>query len=352
MSTNPQFQSSNNLYSFPQPLTRVFPPPVIAQREPESTDFKYPIGQLWVDAVDENYYGLVNVTANSATWVLLASISGDIGTLTDENGTVVSPNAGNIQLNGTANQMDTTAGTNEMTWSLSDTLIAPGSLEVTSGFTVDAGTSALLGTVHVNTSGAGVTTINTGGTGALNLGNATGNTAVTGSLTASTGLVATTGGLTVSAGGASIVGTTGINASGSAVTTIGTGGTGAVNIGNATGNTAVTGSLTASTTLTATLGAITATNGNLNLAHAGNKLLINASSSATCSAGTVTLSDGAIDVANSAVTSSSLIFVSYNVLASVNASALEASYTTSGHFTITSQDATDSSSTVNYLIIN
>lgn len=43
-----------------------------------------------------------------------------------------------------------------------------------------------------------------------------------------------------------IVGTTNINASGAAVTTIGTGGTGAVAIGNSTGNTSVTGSLTTS----------------------------------------------------------------------------------------------------------
>jgi uncharacterized membrane protein len=43
-----------------------------------------------------------------------------------------------------------------------------------------------------------------------------------------------------------IVGTTNINTSGAAVSTLGTGGTGAVNIGNATGNTTVTGSITAS----------------------------------------------------------------------------------------------------------
>lgn len=63
--------------------------------------------------------------------------------------------------------------------------------------------------------------------------------------------------------GGVIVGTVSLNATGSAVTTINTGGTGALNLGNATGNTAVTGSLTASTSLTATSGDITATNGDL-----------------------------------------------------------------------------------------
>lgn len=76
-------------------------------------------------------------------------------------------------------------------------------------------------------------------------------------------------------GATTIVGTTLINASGSAVSTIGTGGTGAVHIGNATGNTAVTGSLTASTTLTATSGAITATNGNFTCTAVSTGLIFN-----------------------------------------------------------------------------
>ena len=46
---------------------------------------------------------------------------------------------------------------------------------------------------------------------------------------------------------------------------VGVGGTGLVTIGNTTGNTAVTGSLTASTSLTATAGNVTITAGNLNL---------------------------------------------------------------------------------------
>jgi hypothetical protein len=37
------FQSTNNLYGFPQPLTRVFPAPIISQRTPTTADYKYPI---------------------------------------------------------------------------------------------------------------------------------------------------------------------------------------------------------------------------------------------------------------------------------------------------------------------
>lgn len=63
--------------------------------------------------------------------------------------------------------------------------------------------------------------------------------------------------------GITVTGTANINTTGSAISSIGTGGTGATNIGNTTGNTAVTGSLTATTTLTATSGNITATNGSI-----------------------------------------------------------------------------------------
>jgi hypothetical protein len=80
--------------------------------------------------------------------------------------------------------------------------------------------------------------------------------------------------LIVTPGPVTLSGTTNINASGASVTTIGTGGTGAVHIGNATGNTAVTGSLTASTTLTAAAGNITATNGNVVLSTAATYLAL------------------------------------------------------------------------------
>ena len=69
------------------------------------------------------------------------------------------------------------------------------------------------------------------------------------------------------------------------------------------------GSIAATTTLTATLGAITATNGNLSLATAGNKLLI--ATGANASVGVSAALDGAspsqLVVATTAVTASSLI---------------------------------------------
>jgi hypothetical protein len=268
------FTSQNNLYGFPQPLSRVFPPPVIAKRIPTSADYKYPLGTLWVDEVEEAYYGLVNVTSATATWIDFGSASGYIATITGDDSVAVSPNAGNFYLNGTANQITTTSESNGEVFSLSATLIAPGTLAstttLTAGSTLTVTTSATIGTT---------------------LG-----------VTGATTLAALTQ-----------TGTTNINTSGSAVTTLGTGGTGAVHIGNATGNTAVTGSLTASTSLTATSGNITATlgnfvatNGNLTLNTLGNYIGIKHGTTGMC--GTCTLSSGTVQVNNTNIATGDFIF--------------------------------------------
>lgn len=86
------------------------------------------------------------------------------------------------------------------------------------------------------------------------------------------------------------------------------------------------GSIAATTTLTATLGNITATNGNLVLVAAGNK--INRTSVATTttaganSAGTVTLVGGTATVATTAVTAGSLIRISRMGIGATGAAAL------------------------------
>src|SRR5689334_1390553 len=106
------FSANNNLYGFPQPLTRVFPAPVIAQRSPTTSDISYPIGQLWVDEAGDDYYGLVDVTAGSATWSVLAAQPGNLDTLTGDSGGAIAPVAGNIDIvGGTGVSVAGTAGT-------------------------------------------------------------------------------------------------------------------------------------------------------------------------------------------------------------------------------------------------
>lgn len=231
----------------------ILPPDLqTATRAPTSSDKAYVKGTLWLDTNSSTAY----MWPGSGNWISLGSgTTGAIVTITGDSGGAESPLGGNFSLLGTANQITVTGAANKETFSLSATLVAPGSLTVTNGFTVSAGTSSLKATT--------------------------------------------------------IVGTTSINASGAAITTIGTGGTGAVNIGNATGNTAVTGSLTATTTLTATLGAITATNGNVVLATAGNKIVI--ATGANASVGTsdaMSGTPGAVTVATTACSATAKIFYS------------------------------------------
>lgn len=87
-----------------------------------------------------------------------------------------------------------------------------------------------------------------------------------------------------------------------------------------------TTSMSAGTTITATLGAITATNGNLVLGTAGNKILSTSVATTTTaganSFGSVVLMGGTATVNTSAVTANSLIFLSRLSVGSTGAAAL------------------------------
>ena len=110
------------------------------------------------------------------------------------------------------------------------------------------------------------------------------------------------------------------------------------------------GSVTSTTTLTATLGNITATNGNLVLGTAGNKLSIATGTNA--SVGTSgALSTGTVTVATTAVTASSKIFLTRAVAGGTLGNLSVGTITAGTSFTITSDQALDTS-TVNWLIIN
>ena len=88
------------------------------------------------------------------------------------------------------------------------------------------------------------------------------------------------------------------------------------------------GSVTATTTLTATLGNITATNGNLVLNTAGNKITStsvgNAAAAGANSFGKVTLVGGTITVSTTAVTASSIIYLTRQSVGATGAAALGA----------------------------
>lgn len=225
-------------YGLTSPLIAENPTPVIAKRNPTTSDFAFPT-TIWTNTLTNAIYILASISNNQANWVLV-EVGGGAG--------------------------------------------------VFASLTVTPGPISLTGTTTINTAGGATTTIGTGGTGAVNIGNATGNTAVTGSLTA-TGNIASSGGsvsanTTVTAG-TGITSTTGnivATAGGvfagtvvSAGTTI-TAGTG---ITSTTGNIVATaGQVNAGTTMTAGTG-ITSTTGNI-VATAGQ---VNAGTTITAGTG-------------------------------------------------------------------
>lgn len=264
-----------NAYTRNQPEAVLFPAPVIANRAPTTADKNYAIGQLWIEPKNTS-----NVAVNAA-WILTSII------------------------NNLANWADITGGAGVFT-----------TLTVTGLSTL--GATTIVGTANINASGAATTTIGTGGTGAVNIGNATGNTAVTGNMTVTGNITSTTG-----------------------------------NIAATLGSLAAGTSVTAGTSITSTLGNITATNGNLVMSTLGNKLVIPTAASGTnASVGTTAaMAAGTIVVANTAVTANSIILVSHATAAGTLGQLSIGTITPGVNFAILTDNVLDVS-TVNFLIIN
>jgi len=278
-----EFQSSNSLYGFPQALTRVFPAPVIAQRNPTTADFKYPTGQVWVNEDGENAYILVEVNGNSAVWSLMASVNGTIETLTTDSG-VVTPLNDNVNLSGTTNQITVSGASDTVTYSLPNTVVVPGTLQVTSGTTLAALTQ--VGTASINATGGASTFIGSENAGPIVI-NSAGNTA----LNSSGGNV-----LIDTTGGSIIIGQTGITQT----LSFGTGaGNKTVTIGTTNG--------TSTTNIRAGSGGVNVT-GNLSLTTSGNQLRVKGGAAADF-IGTVTLTAGGASILNSAITANDRIFL-------------------------------------------
>jgi hypothetical protein len=114
------------------------------------------------------------------------------------------------------------------------------------------------------------------------------------------------------------------------------------------GSPSVSGSITAATN-------ITATNGNLSLSGAGNKINIHATTAATDSIGTSAALDGAspsqLVVSTTSVTASSKIFLTYNANAGTPGFLSIGTIVPGTSFQIVSS-ANGDTSTVNYWIVN
>lgn len=228
---------------------------------------------------------------------------------------------------------------------------------------ITAGT-AFLETLTGNSGGAVSPSggnINVLGSGALAF--AGSGATLTGSITPGTALIATitggTGGaLSPTAGNFNILGTA------NQITSTGSGST--ITLSTPAAFTAP-GSVTATTTLTATLGAITATNGNLVLGTAGNKIVSTSVASTTAaganSFGKVTLVGGTATVSTTAVTASSIIFLTRQGIEATGAAALGnlsvGTITAGTSFVINALSSTDATalattdvSSIGWMIVN
>jgi hypothetical protein len=118
-------------------------------RSPTSNDFKYPIGSIWVDTTTNAAYILTSAPGN---WSLFgASSGGSINSITGDSGGAELPSSGNFNLLGTANQITVTGSAATETFSLSSSLVAPGSVTATTSITATAGDiTATLGNVIIN----------------------------------------------------------------------------------------------------------------------------------------------------------------------------------------------------------
>lgn len=95
----------------PQPnFTGYSTSPVLAKRAPTQQDTGYPLGQMWLDKIGDDLYGLVDVSAGVATWNLLAASPGEIATITGDSGGALTPTAGNINILGSGTISTSGAG--------------------------------------------------------------------------------------------------------------------------------------------------------------------------------------------------------------------------------------------------
>jgi hypothetical protein len=85
---------------------------VFETRDPTTSDVNYTIQKKWLNTSNGNYWELVSVTTvagvMSAIWIPIAGSTGEVNTLSDDVGTIVTPQSNNIQLVGHVNEQGST----------------------------------------------------------------------------------------------------------------------------------------------------------------------------------------------------------------------------------------------------
>lgn len=102
-----------------EPVFDVFPGPVITDADPTSSNYNYPVGQVWVNYSTDTVWQLTSKSSGAANWSALGSgTTGAIVTITGDSGGPEVPSGGNFSILGTANQVAVTGGANKETISL------------------------------------------------------------------------------------------------------------------------------------------------------------------------------------------------------------------------------------------
>jgi len=101
---------------------RALGPIVLKTVDPTTSDYLYPLGQVWGNTSSHRFWMLVNVSGTTATWDVTAGpTTADIATITGDSGGAVTGDAsGNVNLVGASGQVIVTGnpGTNTLTISL------------------------------------------------------------------------------------------------------------------------------------------------------------------------------------------------------------------------------------------
>ena len=163
-------------YSVPSGLKTRSPSPVIAKRDPATTDTGYSFGQLWVNKVSGNVFALGAVAAGVATWTTLGSISSTFTTIssgtfaTTTAATAITLSGGNV-FTGTGSNAAvgftfTPKGAGGLTLTTGTLTITSGNLVLTSGnatltsgnLTLTSGNAVITnGGLSLGTAGNGIT---------------------------------------------------------------------------------------------------------------------------------------------------------------------------------------------------
>lgn len=170
-------------YSMPSGLKARSPSPVIAKRDPATTDTGYSFGQLWVNKSSGNIFSLGAISGGVATWTTLGTVSSTFTTIsagtfaTTTAATAITLSGGNV-FTGTgsnaavgftftpkgAGGMTLTTGT--LTLSSGNLVLTSGNATLTSGnLTLTSGNAVLTagnltmtnGSISLGTAGNGIT---------------------------------------------------------------------------------------------------------------------------------------------------------------------------------------------------